>query len=144
MINDSKFCAGLRHPLHRQILEYWRSKAPPDRLPGRQHIDPCEIPKALPWVGLVDVGYRLIGTGVVAKMGRDATGKWFDEHYGPDEFARRRGTYEAFVRSRRPMIVRCTDLIPDGEFKRCDCLMLPLAADGETVDMILLLFAFER
>jgi hypothetical protein len=31
------------HPLVRRFYEYWLSIAPPDRLPGRQHIAPEQM-----------------------------------------------------------------------------------------------------
>ncbi|MEM9683880.1 MAG: PAS domain-containing protein, partial [Pseudomonadota bacterium] len=53
-------------------VEYWRSISPGNRLPGRQHFDPTEIPNLLSGVWLIDVEqqplsfvFRLVGTDIV-------------------------------------------------------------------------------
>src|SRR5690348_8213244 len=39
----------------RELYEYWRSRHPAEGvLPGRQHFDPVDVPKLLPWIWLVD------------------------------------------------------------------------------------------
>lgn len=43
-------------PEQRCLYEYWHSKRPSDAaLPGRQHVDPLEIPSLLPHLFLIDV-----------------------------------------------------------------------------------------
>ena len=74
-------------PKIRALYAYWCSIHPPSGgLPGRQHVDPVDIPMLLPWLWLVDVHreplrfkHRLVGTEHVRVMRRDPTGLWLDE-----------------------------------------------------------------
>src|SRR5258708_28088876 len=88
-------------PRLRAFFAYWRSKAPPDRLPGRQHIDPLDIPRLLQHIAMFDVvrdggvrdgGVRagavrfrflLIGHAVVQLMGAGYTGLSGDQPLRP-------------------------------------------------------------
>jgi hypothetical protein len=74
------------HPMVRSFYEYWRSVAPPGRLPGRQHIRPEDIVPLLANFWMLDVyrnplrfRYRLAGTHIVSSVGRELTGGWLDE-----------------------------------------------------------------
>ena len=147
-----EFANTLRDDRHRRGLAYWRSKAPEGRIPGRADIDPLEIPDLLPWLTLVDVIWegarlrlrcRLIGTGVVDRFGRDITGLYAEEAY-PDEYvAQALETYGAIIESRRPHLSRHRIPIEGREHAEYDRLILPLAADGDRVDMFLSCFAFD-
>ena len=76
---------GIPSDCDRKIAEavrYWLSIKPADGLPGRQHVDPTDIPRLLHGVWLVDVRrdplsfvFRLVGTSVVDFFGKDPTGK---------------------------------------------------------------------
>src|SRR4051812_22620200 len=87
-VSEAVFPAQAKDPRFREFFDYWRSKAPPGRLPGRQHIDPLDIPHLLPGVALFDVlrngtglrfRWRLIGTALVDAIGDDYTGRFVDE-----------------------------------------------------------------
>ena len=79
------------HPKIAMLHRYWRDVAPPGMLPGRQHIDPVDIPKLLANIWLLDVvgepvrfRFRLIGDamrrlGVPAKRGE------FVDQYNTDD-----------------------------------------------------------
>ncbi len=127
--------------------EYWLQKrAHAGRcLPGRQHLDPVEMKGFLEHVVLFDVvpdgvynrfRHRLIGTHFAEVLGRDVTGMYI-EHSGSleifDEVYRRFSTVVdekalAYGVTRWP--AKRGGLIP------YEHLTLPLAADGETVDML--------
>jgi hypothetical protein len=156
MCNLDDFAKTLRDDRHRRIFDYWRSKAPEGRLPGRQDIDPLEVPNLLPWLTLVDASWegegevarlrlrcRLIGTEVVTRFGRDITGLYAEEAYPEDYLAKVRETYGAMIESRRPHLSRHQIPIEGREHAEYDRLILPLAKDGETVDMFLTCFAFD-
>jgi PAS domain len=133
------------NPTVRAFYEYWRAAAPPGRLPGRQHIAPEDIVALLPKVWLLDVHrnplrfrYRLAGTEVVRSLRREVTGQWLDEAHpqllsSPNTLAR----YRYIVETGRPTWRRGTaffDRHPDHHtIENC---MVPLAADGVTVDKI--------
>ena len=62
------------HPGARELYAYWASKKPKDGLPGRQQVDPIDIPKLLPRIFLADViwegdrpriRFRLVGQAIV-------------------------------------------------------------------------------
>lgn len=144
----------LREPLHRKVralIDYWLSVRPGDRLPGRQHLDPLDIPALLPNLWLVDVErtpalrlrYRLIGTSVARAFDHDCTGEYLDETHPQSRDGQVRIYMHDVVRTRqpawrvgRPLLWRLQDYL------RLERIYLPLAGDGEEVDMILALTIF--
>jgi hypothetical protein len=42
-------------PRFQRLADYLARKAPPGKLPGRQHVEPTEIVELLPWIMLIDV-----------------------------------------------------------------------------------------
>ena len=71
-----------------QLHEYWRTKLNGRQMPARVDIDSIDIPKLLPYVALIEVGWnprrfrwRLIGTHITTALGYDSTGFHFDERY---------------------------------------------------------------
>lgn len=146
------FANTLRDDRHRRGFAYWRSKAPEGRLPGRRDIDPLDVPDLLPWLTLVDVVWeqerlrlrcRLVGTEVVARFGRDITGLYAEQAYPEDYLAQALETYGAIIETRRPQLSRHQIPIEGREYAEYDRLILPLAADGDTVDMFVIFFAFD-
>lgn len=136
-----------------QLLEYWHACAPPGRLPGRQHINPSDIPKLLPGIWLLDVQrdpfrlrYRLVGTRIVEAIGREVTGQWLDQahpHVGDTSAFYRR--YRAAVEQRLPSRRKGpATLWSHEDYRTIENIILPLAADGETVDMLLVLTVLLR
>ena len=100
------------HPRFRRLADYLAGKAPPGKLPGRQHIEPTEIADLLPWIMMIDViakpgarlryRIRLVGTEVVTIQGSDGTGKYVEEVLDRDEAAAILLGYGEIVRSRQP------------------------------------------
>jgi hypothetical protein len=134
-------------PRFRAFYDYWRSKAPPGRLPGRQHIDPLEMKLFLPYILLFDVvrqggryrfSYRLIGTHVVELHGFSPIGDFVEDYANPVHYSRvfYPEMVEIIERHRPHFAVRKTPVNHEN-FSSYHRLKLPLAADGETVDMIL-------
>ncbi len=133
------------HPILRQLYEYWLAKRPDGKLPGRQHMDPLDIPDLLPYIYLLDVvgegtevryRLRLVGTKNVDLFGRDLTGQWLDENYSSTEYDKLAGPLYQAIADRAPKYQRSKVKIPNREFISFERLMCPLAADGETVDML--------
>jgi hypothetical protein len=134
------------HPLVRRFYEYYRSITPPDRLPGRQHLVPEQMVPMLSRIWMLDVHreplrfrYRLYGTALANSLKRDVTGRWMDEAapeiIGNPEV---RDRLRFMVEAGRPTWRR-------GPTKRggrdplhriIENCVAPLAADGETVDII--------
>ena len=146
------FAGRLEHAAHRRLFEYWCSKAQPGRLPGRQAIDPIEIADLLPRIGLLDVvrdpegtmfRYRLLGTGITARAGRDVTGKRFDELYDGPYLERQLTLYREIADQGIPFESKATFPL-ERDYIRYDRLVLPLASDGRAVDVIMFLLVFDN
>jgi len=126
------------------IHRYWEGKRAGRTFPRRADIDPIELARHLPNIVLIDVEqhplrlrYRLIGTAITQAMQRDSTGKYYDEIY-PEEILG--GIYQSFrwmIDHRRPLRTHGEAFYPDRNFYEYEALNLPLATDGEDIDMVL-------
>src|SRR3954469_8028792 len=141
------FPAEARDPRFRAFFDYWLSKAPDGRLPGRQHIDPLEMRRFLPYILLLDVvreqgryrfRYRLIGTHVVELHGFSRIGEYVDDYALAAHYKNTFYPEMSIVTERHqpPFAIRKTPVNQEN-FTGYHRLKLPLAADGETVDMII-------
>lgn len=141
---------GLVHSGHAALCDYWRAKIVSGRLPGRADIDPAEMPRdVLSSIYLVTVergldtaelhyGYRLVGTNAVRAAGRDITGLTVEEAYPrPEDLVAQRRAYGLVVSTAAPFVDAYPMRIPGREHIAVSRLLLPLASDGMTVDMIL-------
>lgn len=130
-----------------EIYEYWCALAPDRPLPGRQHVDPADIPaRLLPSLWLLDVQrepfrlrYRLVGTAIVEAMRADPTGKFLEDAHPHvktrAEFFER---YERVARTGIPSRRRgIAQLWIHADYREIENLILPLASDGTNVDIIL-------
>lgn len=135
------------HPDCRTLLAYWQRIHPSGGgLPGRRHFDPAAIPALLPHLMLADVHhgpplrfrYRLVGTQVDAVLDRPLTGCWLDEAFDGKTSAQIVAAYRQVVETRAPFWRRGRPrVVPSLECTEVGALRLPLAADGQRVDMIL-------
>jgi hypothetical protein len=134
------------HPRAKRLYRYWRSIHPrPGLLPGRQHFDPVAVPELLPGISLLDVThdpfrlrYRLCGTAVVGVIGREVTGRWLDEaHSDRDATADYIARCRQLVREAAPSWSKAPPrLWRQSDVALVESLLLPLARDGRTVDML--------
>lgn len=140
-------------PSIRWLYDYWRLLHPaPAMLPGRQHIDPLDFYRLWPWIWMVDVQhaplrfrFRLIGTEHVKPLRRDHTGRWLDEAVpellgspvseGLENAAVRRAA--GFHRS--PSYFQYDGEVLFRPHLMAERLFLPLARDGRSVDIVLVL-----
>lgn len=134
---------------HEEILSYWRSRRQRGRLPGRAQIDPCDFKRHLPTVSLinvcrdsgreggVDYSLRLAGTGLYSVYGGEITGKRLGDVYAPEAASYWRSELDRIVESRCPGVgVHSLDWRGAPHLSIL-WLRLPLARDGDEVDMIL-------
>jgi hypothetical protein len=142
------------HPLIRRAHEYWLNIHPPEGgLPGRARLDPTAVPSLLPHVWLVDVQhmplrfrYRLLGTAIrrVTQRGEQVVGRWIDE-IDPD-FAPghpRFGAFAEVAEHGRPGYRKGLPVFPPGlEHLAIERIFLPLASNGQQVDMLFCLSLF--
>jgi len=135
----------LASPLLKRLYADWTARRRDRSIPARRDFDPFDLKYALGKLLLVDVRYRplqfrfrLVGTELVDRAGFDLTGKTLDAYPNPEFRASMRQRYTAVVESRRPLRSVQTDLVIDGRLRRYEALLLPLASDGETVDMLMI------
>jgi hypothetical protein len=141
----------------RALLSYWQSKLAPGRLPGRQHIDPTELqPRHLSQLLLLDVldpappqrrrryRFRLAGTAFASIAGCDVTGLHYDEIGAPERAMPVIRALDLVVERKAPVFLSGRLGIPAQDTIWVKRLSLPLARDGERVDMILAIWLAER
>ena len=145
--------SALSHPEHIWLHDYWLKRKPQGGVPSRRDIDPTDFPRLLPRVAVigVDLGhdglhcqyrYRLAGTEIVARAGRDPTGKTFAELYEGDYLRRAQALYDGLRDAAEPYFSRRAFPVEGAEGTLTyDRLILPLAADHRRIDQFLLLIA---
>ena len=139
------------NPRFRRLADYLAAKAPPGKLPGRQHIDPLEIPDLLSWIMLIDVlpkpvgerryRIRLMGTEVVAIQGVDETGKFMEDALTGAAGAEIVRQCDEMLRTHEPYYRRGMVAATGREHVHYERIAFPLASDGENVDMLIAVFA---
>jgi hypothetical protein len=129
---------------HQEVFSYWASLRRDGQLPGRGDICPSQLKRLLPTVSLIDVHrdpfdyrLRLAGTGLYPVYGREITGRSLRDVYSREAADYWRSELDKVVRERRPG-VGCHSLAWRGApHSALMWMRLPLAGDGENVDMIL-------
>ncbi|MDY0873185.1 PAS domain-containing protein [Dongia rigui] len=131
-----------------QLLRLWRERCEAGRLPARAAFDPFDMRKLLGRIVLLDVleaplrfRFRLVGTDWVARFGLDPTNTFVDDFPRVQSRAFIRDVMTKVATGRQPLMVRRSVII-EGEYFRYGMLLLPLATDGSTVDMIMMGFDF--
>ena len=128
------------------ILRYWNEKRGPRMAPPRSAIDPTEFPALLPRVKLVDVlrgpegkldfRFRLAGTEIGSILGTELTRLRPLDLQPPQFGVLVHEHYSQCVRQCRPLLHK-VEVNSLRRFHAYARLLLPLAADGETVDMLM-------
>jgi hypothetical protein len=113
-------------------------------LPSRRDLDPAGFKRLLPTVSLIDVRrhpldfrIRLAGTGLYGVYGREITGRTLPEVYSSSAADYWRSELGKVVSERRPGVGVHNLAWRGASHLSILWLRLPLASDGETVDMIL-------
>lgn len=126
---------GLRH-----------QKCEGGRLPSRKSLEPYEIKDLLPYVLLVgvirlgpDFVYRLVGTQEVQFRGYDPTGRPVHQGFAGQNGEYCVANYRIVAESGQPLYVRDHAPTTMGNDAGLESLFIPFAADGETVDVIMVL-----
>lgn len=134
--------ARIVHPILRQIYLYWKSKCNYKVCPARADLDPTELPALLPHVLLIDVRrepfdlvIRLAGTQVVRGIGREITGLRLHDVPVSDA-ATLFEAYARVARDSRPRRIHGSCFIPPDRWPMVDRIVMPLASDGRTPDML--------
>lgn len=152
-INDAirRMLAAGGHARLAQMARHWQSLRPPmtgegGRLPARRHFDPVAIQRLMPAAFLADVERqpllrfrcRLIGTKIARLFPKDPTGAYADVIMPGIEGTVLGVALASVVETGLPNhgggpVV----LIPGKDHLKIERLLLPLADDGRTVDMVL-------
>jgi hypothetical protein len=144
----------LDHPTLQFLRSYWDVKRGPRLMPSRNDIKPSELREHLGWVnmaevlpGMEDFRFRLVGTLVTQYFLRDSTGKTISEAFAPAGDGAIKGVKAVFrktARDRVPMrVFGDAGWIASG-YEQFDSIYLPLSDDGETCNLVLNAFVFDR
>ena len=132
------------HPMVRAIYDYWDRQRGDRPMPARRDIDPADFVPHLPGVMLVDVVtderryvYRLVGTREVEARGQDPTGKSVGEKFHGSSRENVLRNYDWVCSDRAPLFDDYHFTSPGGRLLDEQAIFLPLSADGETVNQIL-------
>lgn len=138
------------------VYRYWDAKRGNRRMPARADLDPTELVPYLPTIILVDVRpgrsitggpvyvYRLVGTAEVAVRGKDPTGQPVETHGFGLALIEVVRNYDQVVNSRAPWFDGAETLLTEQDIRDGESMFLPLSADGENVDMILVFSIQEK
>ncbi len=129
---------------HEELFAYWASLKEGARLPGRRDLDPGGMKRLLPTVSLIDVvpdpldfRMRLAGTGLYGVYGREITGRRLSDIYNTAAADYWRVELGKVVSERRPAVGVHNLAWRGASHLSILWLRLPLASDGDQVDMIL-------
>lgn len=130
-------------PRLQRLQDYWAKGRGARALPARTDIDPIELRFLLGHLILLDVldrprqfRVRLQGTELERWMGGNLTGKTIDQLRAPTLAALAVECLTRAVETKRPYH-RVGEQPVDDIPRRFEALILPLAADGTTVNMLL-------
>jgi hypothetical protein len=133
----------LQNPRLVRLYRHWEAIRGARAMPSRAAFDPVDVPELLGNLILVEVlrqplrfRYRLIGSRLTERVGRDMTGRFFDEVPEPLYRERLREWHGGTVAERAPRGgVTARRLLQ--RWAPYEILTLPLSEDGVEVDMTL-------
>jgi hypothetical protein len=131
-------------PRFDELLQYWNNIRGNRLMPARQDIDPLELIPHLTRLHLIDIEndpfrlrYRMIGTSTTETLGRDMTGRYFDEVYPPHILVDALTAYTWMVGNKKPLRQFGNAIYADKEVYDFEILNLPLSSDGVRVNTVL-------
>lgn len=144
--------ADLPSPRIAAFMAHWESLRPaPGQLPGRQHFDPIRVPWALPNLWLIEVvagpprryRLRLVGGALVDAGFIGRPGDCMDDPRLSPDPAVVLAVLDRIVETGRPDWRRGPAIVDHVRYvDTIERAMMPLAADGRQVDMILSMTVF--
>jgi len=131
------------HGLIRRAVEYWLSIPPAEGLPGRQHLDPSEIPELLANVRLVDVKGELprfdigdLGREHAVFFGDGAPGSRRREPFADFLGAPAESPFRTAVERKQPVWWRGAPRHSRNDERIPERVILPLSSNGRDVHML--------
>ncbi len=128
---------------HRTLLDYWVKKRGQRQMPDRVDLDPIDIPKLLPDIGLLDVieggrrfYFRVVGSNINRSFGHDYTGHYLDDvaPIGYSQFITL--LYRKVVETRCPIYSLGKCRYRDSSVRSIQRLLLPVTKGSDNVDQI--------
>lgn len=136
----------------RLALAYWQDLRGERTMPALGDLDVLEMPRTiLPNVGLIDIEYgpqpryrwRLIGTAITATLGRDMTGRYWDEVYAEDILQMFAGPANQVQEHHIPVRFTGRAHVPGKEIYDTEHLYMPLSDGGGRVARIFMVTVFD-
>jgi len=131
-----------------ELLSLWLKRREAGGLPARASFDPLDMRKFLGRIVILDVlsapqrfRFRLVGTDWVTRFGFDPTNTFVEDFPRVQSRAFIKDIMSQVALERVPLMVRRSVII-EGQYFRYGMLLLPLASDGNAVDMIMIGFDF--
>ena len=125
------------------LLSIWNALCRGRPMPARADLNPFDLKAHLGDLFLVDVvqdplrfRYRLVGTRITHAVQRDVTGKYFDEIYAGKLLEAWTSAHAWVATQRAPLRLFSRTGDPYTRIYAYEGLLLPLSADGETVNMV--------
>ena len=127
-------------------FDAWNTARGAREMQSRRDLDPLTMPRPLlPHILLVDVEHvprlrfrwRLIGTHITQRLGRDSTRLYWDELYDPAVYKAMCSTVNWVLKERKP--VRFLGFAPLDEKTHLSSenIDMPLSTNGSEIDMIM-------
>jgi hypothetical protein len=137
----------LDQPELRDLVVTWRDWAKAAPLPLREHFDPVDFPKLLPWIVLMeilpeapelDARIRYVGTEIVHYFNSDhITGKALSD-LGEIYWKRWADVGKQVADARAPLYFQGSPFLVGKAHVDFEMLVLPLSKSGETVDFLIM------
>ena len=145
---DAEYQARIVDPQIRRFVAYWRDKRGGASYPPRAVLDPLDFRYVLGDVVIIDANrpravggawqfrYRLIGENVVDRDGYNLTNKTLEDLPEPEYRERIRTTWTEVCQTGAPAH-HLREAVLDGRLRRYEVVVLPLASNGEDIDMLI-------
>ena len=135
---------GLESEALKRLVDLWRDRHDGGRLSSRQDFDSETLLSLGGRIALIEVEsnprryrYRLVGTQITTAVGRDSPGRYFDTLYGDEYYRRMAAHFEEIILSKTAIRTVGNMAHSEKPYISVEGIDMPLADDGETVDMIL-------
>jgi len=141
----------LNAPMLRRLYADWDSWRGGRAFPARRDFDPCDLTYALGYLSLIEVHreplrfrFRLQGTGVVDRVGRDNTGKFIDEMSDRRHSAMATEHFSEVIETRRPVVKLRRAYVTDVRVWNCEILVVPFSSNGTDIDLMMSCIAWDE
>ena len=136
--------AEMKCPALLALYADWESRRGERAFPARADFDPLEMRYILGNLSLIEVMrdplrffFRVHASNIADRAGFDMTGKFLDANPDVAHRALVHDHFVATVMQRKPIFARREREFTDRMILQCEALSLPLARDGQTIDMLM-------